>query len=322
MKLEFLNNYLKKDLKDLESQISERTKTKVSLINSLSKHILQGGGKRLRPIVLILANKLCKQNKKNIIDASVVVEFIHAATLLHDDVVDKSKMRHNKKTANSIWGNQGAVLVGDFLYSRAFEIIVEINNPRIYQILAKTTNLISQGEVLQLMNLNNINVTEKIYLEIISRKTAKLFEASCEIGSVLANNNPKENAALASFGNYFGLAYQLRNDYLDYFGEKNYTGKNIIEDFSEGKPTLPIIYAMKKVNDKSKKIIKDTFIKQDLKKMNLILDILLSCGADKYIQKKIDQITLKAIKELEIFKDNKIKETLISLANFCSTRRG
>ena len=322
MKLEFLKNYLEKDLVNLESEILERTKTKVNLINTLSKHILKGGGKRLRPIVLILANKLCKKNKQHIIDASVVVEFIHAATLLHDDVVDKSKMRHSKETANSIWGNQGAVLVGDFLYSRAFEIIVEINNPKIYQILAKTTNIISQGEVLQLMNLNNINMTENLYIEIISRKTAKLFEASCEIGSVLAANNENQNLALASFGNYFGLAYQLRNDYLDYFGEKNNTGKNIIEDFAEGKPTLPIIYAIQNTDKKSKQIIKNTFINRDLKKINLILDIMLSSDVDKYIQSKIKQLNEKAIKELDIFKDSKAKQILINLARYCSTRDG
>ena len=185
MDLGSIKKHISNELISLETEIQRRIKTKVEIINTLSQHILSGGGKRLRPTILFLANKACSKMGTNLVEAAVVAEFIHAATLLHDDVVDESKIRHGEKTANDIWGNQGAVLVGDFLYSRAFEIIVEINNPRVYESLAYTTNIISQGEVLQLMNLNNIDMNEETYLEIIFMKTAKLFETLLSLVFIL-----------------------------------------------------------------------------------------------------------------------------------------
>ena len=236
-----INKLLSSELMDLDRHLKARSQTKVEMINTLSEHIISSGGKRLRPIVLMLSAYASNPNtKSNLIDPSVVVEFIHAATLLHDDVVDMSKMRHSQDTANMIWGNKGAVLVGDFLYSRAFEIIVEINNPLVYETLASTTNTIAQGEVIQLMNIGNIDLDENAYMDIIYRKTAILFEASAKIGSILSDGKYSEN--LASFGLHFGKAYQLRNDYLDYFGDSEKTGKNAIEDLYEGKATMPVIH--------------------------------------------------------------------------------
>ena len=226
-----VNKLLSSELIDLDRELKARSQTKVEMINTLSEHIISSGGKRLRPIVLMLSAYASNPDiKNNLIDPSVVVEFIHAATLLHDDVVDMSKMRHSQDTANMIWGNKGAVLVGDFLYSRAFEIIVEINNSLVYQTLANTTNTIAQGEVIQLMNIGNIDLDENAYMDIIYRKTAILFEASAKIGGILSNKDHLE--ALGSFGLHFGIAYQLRNDYLDYFGDSGSTGKNAIEDLS------------------------------------------------------------------------------------------
>jgi octaprenyl-diphosphate synthase len=319
MTLSSIQKLIKNDLLDLESQIKFRSKTNIELINELSEHIISGGGKRLRPIVLFLSAHSIKNDKK-IIDAATVVEFIHAATLLHDDVVDMSQFRHSKETANTIWGNKGAVLVGDFLYSRAFEIIVEINSPIVYETLANTTNVIAQGEVLQLMNIDNINMTEDIYMEIIYRKTAKLFEASAKIGSVLAGHEKKHIDNLTKFGLHFGMAYQLRNDYLDYFGDSANTGKNLAEDLSEGKATLPIIHSLTKANHADKEIIKSAFISKDISKKEEIISILTKTNSNNYILKIIDYETNSAIKCLTEVANNKFIEGLKELALFCKSR--
>ena len=319
MILSSIQKLIKNDLLDLESQIKFRSKTNIKLINELSEHIISGGGKRLRPVVLFLSAYSIK-NDKRIIDAATVVEFIHAATLLHDDVVDMSQFRHSKETANTIWGNKGAVLVGDFLYSRAFEIIVEINSPIVYETLANTTNVIAQGEVLQLMNIDNINMTEDIYMEIIYRKTAKLFEASAKIGSVLAGHEKKYIDNLTKFGLHFGMAYQLRNDYLDYFGDSTNTGKNLAEDLSEGKATLPIIHSLTKANHADKKIIKSAFMSKDTSKKDEIISILTKTNSNNYILKIIDYETNSAIKCLTEVANNKFIEGLKELALFCKSR--
>ena len=319
MTLSSIQKLIKNDLLDLESQIKFRSKTNVELINELSEHIISGGGKRLRPIVLFLSAHSIKNDKK-IIDAATVVEFIHAATLLHDDVVDMSQFRHSKETANTIWGNKGAVLVGDFLYSRAFEIIVEINNPIVYETLANTTNVIAQGEVLQLMNIDNISMTEDLYMEIIYRKTAKLFEASAKIGSVLAGHEKKYIDNLAKFGLHFGMAYQLRNDYLDYFGDSANTGKNLAEDLSEGKATLPIIHSLAKANKTDKEIIRSAFMSKDISKKGEIISILTKTNSNNYILKIIDDETNLAIKYLTKMSNNKFIEGLKELALFCKSR--
>ena len=319
MILSSIQKLIKNDLLDLESQIKFRSKTNIELINELSEHIISGGGKRLRPIILFLSAHSIKNDKK-IIDAATVVEFIHAATLLHDDVVDMSQFRHSKETANTIWGNKGAVLVGDFLYSRAFEIIVEINSPIVYETLANTTNVIAQGEVLQLMNIDNINMTEDIYMEIIYRKTAKLFEASAKIGSVLAGHEKKYMDNLTKFGLHFGMAYQLRNDYLDYFGDSTNTGKNLAEDLSEGKATLPIIHSLAKANHADKEIIKSAFMSKDTSKKDEIISILTKTNSNNYILKIIDYETNSAIKCLTEVANNKFIEGLKELALFCKSR--
>jgi octaprenyl-diphosphate synthase len=319
MTLSSIQKLIKNDLLDLESQIKFRSQTNVELINKLSEHIISGGGKRLRPIVLFLSAH-SKESDRKIIDAATVVEFIHAATLLHDDVVDMSQFRHSKETANTIWGNKGAVLVGDFLYSRAFEIIVEINNPVVYETLANTTNIIAQGEVLQLMNVDNINMTEDLYMEIIYRKTAKLFEASAKIGSVIAGHEKKHIDKLAKFGLHFGMAYQLRNDYLDYFGDSVNTGKNLAEDLSEGKATLPIIHSIRKASNTDKLIIKNAFMSNDTSKKDEIISIITKTNSNNYILKIIDNETDAAIKCLSKMENNEFIEGLKELALFCKSR--
>ncbi|MBT5643752.1 MAG: polyprenyl synthetase family protein [Gammaproteobacteria bacterium] len=287
----------------------------------MSDHIISSGGKRLRPITLLLsAYSVNNQLENTIIDSSVVVEFIHAATLLHDDVVDMSHIRHNIDTAHTIWGNKGAVLVGDFLYSRAFEIIVEINSPLVYETLAQTTNIIAQGEVMQLMNIGNIDISENLYMDIIFRKTSILFQASMKIGAILNKGTDEEIQSLAKFGLHFGNAYQMRNDYLDYFGNSESTGKNIIEDLIEGKTTLPIIHAMQNASEADKKIIKSSFKQADHSVADIIINILRKYKADIFMDNKIEEQTQNAIDSLDQIRSSEYKDKLIELASYCMTR--
>ena len=307
---------LSSELDKLNLFLREATNTDVSLINTLSKHMIESGGKRIRPIILILLSRILG-NKKNVIQCSAILELIHGATLLHDDVVDQSILRHNIKTANNLWGNESAVLVGDFLYSRAFELIVEINKENIYKILAETTNMISQGEVMQLMSKNQIIDNEDKYLNVIYLKTAKLFEASALIAADLAGSDFSKNAE--NFGRNFGIAYQLRNDYLDYFGDQEQTGKNISEDLSEGKSTLPLIHSYNKSGSKEKMEISRIFNGKILSESSKLLEIFIRNKSDVYIQEKINFYTAQAIQSLDVF-DGEDKKTLINLTNFCSKR--
>ena len=316
-----LNKLLKAELENLDKQLKTRSRTKVEMINVMSDHIISSGGKRLRPLTLLLsAYSVNNQLESTIIDSSVVVEFIHAATLLHDDVVDMSDIRHNIDTAHTIWGNKGAVLVGDFLYSRAFEIIVEINSSLVYETLAQTTNIIAQGEVMQLMNIGNIDISENLYMDIIFRKTSILFQASMKIGAILNKGTDKEIHSLAAFGLHFGNAYQMRNDYLDYFGNSESTGKNIIEDLIEGKATLPIIHVMQNASEADKKVIKSSFKQADQSVADIIINILRKYNADIFMDNKIEEQTQNAINSLDQIKSSEYKDKLIELASYCMTR--
>ena len=321
MKLSEINKILRNELVDLEKEMTKRAKTSVPLINELSEHIIKSGGKRLRPIILMLLSKMTStDDSPYMIKAAVILEFIHAATLLHDDVVDMSEIRHSQDTANTIWGNKGAVLVGDFLYSRAFEMIVEIDNPKIYQILAHTTNTIAQGEVMQLMNIENVDISEESYMEIIYRKTAILFEASAKIGGVLSNINDSSVENLGAYGKNFGIAYQLRNDYLDYFGDSSLTGKNIAEDLVEGKVTLPLIHSLRVSDDKERDIIVEKIHNPKSNNLSEINTVLKKNESDKYLEDLIDEFSNIAIECLDAYKSNDNYRALASLTEMCKDR--
>jgi len=321
MKLSEINKILRNELVDLEKEMTKRAKTSVPLINELSEHIIKSGGKRLRPIILMLLSKMTStDDSPYMIKAAVILEFIHAATLLHDDVVDMSEIRHSQDTANTIWGNKGAVLVGDFLYSRAFEMIVEIDNPKIYQILAHTTNTIAQGEVMQLMNIENVDISEESYMEIIYRKTAILFEASAKIGGVLSNINDSSVEDLGAYGKNFGIAYQLRNDYLDYFGDSLLTGKNIAEDLVEGKVTLPLIHSLRVSDDKERDVIVEKIHNPKSDNLSEINTVLKKNGSDKYLEDLIDEFSNIAIECLDAYKSNDNYRALASLTEMCKDR--
>ena len=314
--LKQISKSLHYDLEKLNTFLKKATSTDVPLINNLSSHMIESGGKRIRPIILMLFSRIFR-NEKNVIEAGAILELIHSATLLHDDVVDQSDIRHNIKTANKLWGDDSAVLVGDFLYSRAFELIVDINKEKVYKILAETTNQISQGEVIQLMVKDKIIDDTDKYLNIIYLKTGKLFEASAAVASELAEGKCIENAK--SFGKNFGIAYQLRNDYLDYFGDESETGKNIIEDLSEGKSTLPLIHSFLYSNSDDKKMILEIFEGKILSKSDVLLEIFKRNNSDVFTQNKIKEYSDNAIESLNIF-SGESKQSLIDLTHFCSQR--
>ena len=310
-----INDQLSNEIDDLNAFLKKVTTTEIPLINTLSSHMIDSGGKRIRPIIVFLISKIMS-NEKKVIESAAIIELIHAATLLHDDVVDQSDVRHNINTANKLWGNDSAVLVGDFLYSRAFELIVEINRERVYKILAETTNKISQGEVMQLMYKEKIIEDKEKYIEIVYLKTGKLFEASALVAMDIAGGSNHDWAR--EFGKNLGIAYQLRNDYLDYFGDDNETGKNIAEDLSEGKSTLPLIHSYINSNKNDKSIIENIFNNKILSDTDKLREIFIKNGSDKYTLEAIDTYTQNAIDAVE--SNSSYEKALIDLTRYCSTR--
>ena len=311
-----INRKLSVEIKHLNDFLKKTTTTDIPLINTLSSHIIDSGGKRIRPIVLFLISKILN-NKNNIIESAAILELIHAATLMHDDVVDQSDLRHNVNTANKLWGNDSAVLVGDFLYSRAFELIVEINREQVYKILAETTNKISQGEVMQLMFKEKIIENIDKYIEIIYLKTGKLFEASALVAIDIANES--DHGWAREFGKNFGIAYQLRNDYLDYFGDNDETGKNIAEDLSEGKSTLPLIHSYVHSNKNDKDLIETIFNNKVVSDANKLREIFQRDNSDEYTLKEIEKYSNNAIQALTHL-DMEESQALVDLTNFCCKR--
>ena len=310
-----INDQLSNEIDDLNAFLKKVTTTEIPLINTLSSHMIDSGGKRIRPIIIFLISKIIS-NEKKVIESAAIIELIHAATLLHDDVVDQSDVRHNINTANKLWGNDSAVLVGDFLYSRAFELIVNINRERVYKILAETTNKISKGEVMQLMYKEKIIEDKEKYIEIVYLKTGKLFEASALVAMDIAGSSNYDWAK--QFGKNFGIAYQLRNDYLDYFGDDNETGKNIAEDLSEGKSTLPLIHSYINSNTNDKSIIENIFNNKILSDTDKLREIFIKNDSDKYTLEAIDTYTQNAIDAVE--SNSSYEKALIDLTRYCSTR--
>jgi len=245
------------DMQAVDQLILRRLESDVVLINQIGHYIIGSGGKRLRPLAVLLSARACGYRGARHRDLAAVVEFIHTATLLHDDVVDGSKLRRSRETANAVWGNEASVLVGDFLYSRAFEMMVDVNNMRVMDILSHATNRIAEGEVLQLLNCNDPDTTEERYMEVIKRKTATLFAAGTRLGAVLAKSAPEIEDTIADYGLQLGVAFQLVDDALDYRADSAELGKNLGDDLAEGKPTLPIIRAMDAGNEQERKLLRE-----------------------------------------------------------------
>ena len=242
--LPYFQKHLPDDLNRVDSVINRAVDSEVVLISQIGQYIISAGGKRLRPILTILAGKALGYDQDPLYSLAAMVEFIHTSTLLHDDVVDESDLRRGRQTANNIFGNAAAVLVGDFLYTRAFQLMVASNNLRILEVMAEATNIIAEGEVLQLMNIGNIDVTEEEYLHVIEYKTAKLFQAATQVGAILAGATDLQEQALKNYGTHLGTAFQIIDDVLDYAGDVTTIGKNLGDDLAEGKPTLPLIYLL------------------------------------------------------------------------------
>ena len=243
--LPYFQRHLPEDLSRVNEVINKAVQSDVALISQIGTYIISAGGKRLRPIMTILAGKSVGYDGDKLYALAAMVEFIHTSTLLHDDVVDESDLRRGRETANNLFGNAAAVLVGDFLYTRAFQLMVDSGSMRILEVMADATNIIAEGEVMQLMNIGNIDITEAQYLQVIQYKTAKLFEAAAQVGAILAGASAEQEAALRDYGMYVGTAFQIIDDVLDYSGDPEQIGKNVGDDLAEGKPTLPLIYLMR-----------------------------------------------------------------------------
>ena len=304
----------------VDDVIREKLHSHVLLIRQVSEYIINSGGKRLRPALVILAAGAFGYSGKFHYNLAAVVEFIHTATLLHDDVVDESELRRNKETANALFGNAASVLVGDFLYSRAFQMMVEVNNMRVMQVLADATNTIAEGEVLQLLNCRDPYVTEENYLRVIRYKTAKLFEAASRLGAILGNAAPEEEEAMAIYGMHLGTAFQLIDDMLDYSGNNLDTGKNLGDDLAEGKPTLPLIYAMRVGTPEQANIIRRAIEDSGKDGFQPVLSVIQETAALDYAKQCAEAEIATATAAIASLPDSENKECLLQLAKFSVTR--
>ncbi len=266
--------------------ITRRLSSDVPLVEKIAQYIIESGGKRLRPLLVLLSSQAVGYGKDDHLKLAAVIEFLHTATLLHDDVVDTSDMRRGRSTANNRWGNAPSVLVGDFLYARAFEMMVELKSLAIMEVLSHATAVIAEGEVLQLMNVKNPDVSEGKYMEVIHNKTAMLFEAASHTGALLAGAAPGQETALKNYGRHLGLAFQLVDDALDYTGDAEAMGKNVGDDLAEGKATLPLIYAMANSNEDNRQLIRNAVRKGGLDDLPRILDIVRDSGSLDYTMAK------------------------------------
>jgi octaprenyl-diphosphate synthase len=300
--------------------IVRRLGSDVALVNQVAHHIIHNGGKRLRPLAVLLAARACSYDARDHVAAAAIIEFIHTATLLHDDVVDSSSLRRGRETANALFGNQASVLVGDFLYSRAFQMMVELEQLRILDVLANATNTIAEGEVLQLMNCNNPDTTEADYMEVIYRKTAKLFEAGTRIGAILAGHEGLE-PALVKYGRHLGQAFQLVDDALDYEASPEEFGKNIGDDLAEGKPTLPLIYAMAHGSAAERHMIREAIETGGTRNLTSIQLAIETSGGLRYTAERAREEVATAIEALAPLPPSKFRDGLIGLAHFAVHRR-
>ena len=326
-KLQNIITALAPDLKRVDKIILEFAVGKSSLISEISNHLISSGGKRIRPILLILAAKLCgTKTGEDHHNLAAAVELIHSATLLHDDVVDVSEVRRGKKTANAIWDNKATILVGDYLFSIAFQLMVRSKNLRVLDLLAKASSIMADGEVMQLENSNDIRLTEEKYLEIIFGKTAVLFSAACESGALINNCSEEKTIALGNFGKHLGTVFQIVDDILDYNSKESVLGKDVGNDFFEGKVTLPIILTYKAASEKERRFISEIFTKNLLtternqNDFNEILNLIKKHGGLEFSREVAEANRDMALKELDIFSDSSFKEDLITILDYSLAR--
>jgi octaprenyl-diphosphate synthase len=314
------------DMSKVNDLIYGQLHSDVALINQLGVYIVNAGGKRMRPMLTVLTAQALNHNQANALDdkhctIAAIIEFIHTATLLHDDVVDESNMRRGRETANALFGNSASVLVGDFLYTRSFQMMTKLGDMRIMDILSDATNIVAEGEVLQLMNCNDPDTTEESYMQVIYCKTAKLFEAATRLAAVITKQDSATEEAMADYGKYLGTAFQLVDDIMDYTADAQEMGKNVGDDLSEGKPTLPLLYTMAHGSAAQKKLVRDAIEHGNgMEHLDEILSAMKQTGALTYTQKKAEIEADKAINALAILPESDYKKALIDLAHIAANR--
>ncbi|HBV75207.1 MULTISPECIES: octaprenyl diphosphate synthase [Vibrio] len=309
------------DMVKVNETIHAQLNSEVSLINQLGFYIVSGGGKRLRPLLALLSAKVLGYQGKDHITAAAFVEFIHTATLLHDDVVDESDMRRGKETANAAFGNAASVLVGDYIYTRSFQMMTSLGSLKILKLMSDAVNVIAEGEVQQLMNCNDPNTTEESYMQVIYSKTARLFEAATQIGALLVDAPKETEVALQNYGKYLGTAFQLIDDVMDYTSDGKEMGKNVGDDLAEGKPTLPLLYAMRNGTPEQSIMIRNAIEHSNgMEKLDAIMDAMHQTGSLEYTTKRAEEEADKAIAELAIIPDSEYKEALVTLAHMAVNR--
>jgi len=309
------------DLQEVDRVIRQRLASDVVLINQVAEYIVGSGGKRLRPLLVVVAARACgSQDMRRHAEAAAIIEFIHTATLLHDDVVDGSKLRRGKDTANELWGNEASVLVGDYVYSRSFEMMVSLQSMRVMEVMASATNRIAEGEVLQLMNAHDPDTTEERYFEVIYRKTAKLFESGAQIAAILANAPPALEDAMVRYGRHLGTAFQLVDDALDYRSDRDQLGKNLGDDLAEGKPTLPLIYALRHASDQQRQLIRQAIQEGSIEALSEITAAIESTGGLAYTARLARREATLAIEALAEVPKSPYKQALQELADFAVDR--
>ena len=311
---------VEQEMASVDRLILSELSSDVVLINQIGHYIVNNGGKRLRPMLLLLASRALNKLDEHSITLAAVIEFIHTATLLHDDVVDESTLRRGHDTANSLWGNSASVLVGDYLYSRSFELMVRVKNLRVMDILSHTTTQIAEGEVLQLLNCNNPETSEQKYLEVISRKTAILFSTAVQLAGVIAHVPENVEQSLKAYGLHLGIAFQLIDDALDYRADPSELGKNLGDDLADGKPTLPLIYAMEHATADEAEILRDAIEQGDREAFRQVYDVVQSTDAIDYTNRRANEEADKAIDALSVLEPSEFKEALIQLAHFSVQR--
>ncbi len=319
--LQAIRALVQSELRAVDEAIRRGFHSAVPLVDQVAEHIIDGGGIRLRPLLVVLAGRACSSTETACIQAAAFIEFIHTATLLHDDVVDMSARRRGRDTANEIYGNQASVLVGDFVYSRAFQLMAASRSQRVIEIMADATNLIAEGEVLQLMNARDPDTTEARYLEVIHRKTAQLFQAGCEVAAVLSGANTVVQRALSDYGRHMGTAYQLIDDVLDYQSDPATRGKNLGDDLAEGKPTLPLIYALRHSAPEHAALIREVIKNGGREGIEQIMATIESAGGLEYTARLAQTEADQALAALAALPETPYRDALAALAHFAVARK-
>ncbi len=320
MSLALIQSSINEDMRAVDAVIRKSLHSEVVLINQVADYIINSGGKRLRPALVLLSAGVFGKIETRHHELAAVVEFIHTATLLHDDVVDESSLRRGRATANTLFGNAASVLVGDFVYSRAFQMMVGVQNMRVMDILAEATNIIAEGEVLQLLNINDADISDDDYLRVIHYKTAKLFEAATRLGAVICQASPDDENAMAEYGMRLGTAFQLIDDVLDLSGNSEDIGKNLGDDIAEGKPTLPLLYAMRHGDTKQNQLIRNAIEQGGLEDFSAIIEAVKQTGALDYVRDIAKQEAELACKAIQHLPSTPQHQALIQLAEFSVSR--